>query len=295
MDFTALEEFLSYIKARTYNLQSRKHYDITISVFFFKDGQRNILFENRNRKILSRVQDEAELQLPEKITIEIVHSKGTESHSHGHTKTYEKTRNSDENSRRTNENNPINGFGGLTNVNTNTIEAIVNKRLEEERKKRELNELQTKLIENTQTLSEKESEIKGLKEEVESKKEEIFRLEKSLKDKKKFKYYAGITGDILQSFGLDKKIIAKPLAGLLTNGDEEAESKAIEQTASDTSGIVDENEPKTKNRRQEMIDLLSMYIKNLDTSTLEKLFNIFSEIENNPNNADKIIQFLNNK
>jgi len=116
-----------------------------------------------------------------------------------------------------------------------------------------------------------------------------------LSDKKNFKYYAGITGDILQSFGIKKEMVAKPLAGLLA-GSQETETTAIEENASsDTSGIVDEDTPvsQPKNRRQEMIDLLTMYLQNIDTATLEKLFAIFSEVEDNHDKADQILIYLN--
>ncbi len=200
---------------------------------------------------------------------------------------------------------PLYDLNGLGSVVSQQVEQLVNQRLAEERRERALKDSQEQLQQVRQQLAEKKQDIKNLtlehknkqdalEQKIQDQAQEIENLNKSLKDKKTFKYYAGLTGDILQSFGIKKEVIAKPLAGLLSQEDE-PKPPSIYHT--DQSGIVEESEEHkhiqgADNPHTEMLNLLKMYLEQLDTLTLEKVFKIFSEIEDQPQKADAIIQFL---
>jgi len=295
MTTKGLEEFIKYLKDRTYDLKVRygRGNTVTVSIFFLKNGETKQVFSNEDRKILSKLAELILMQKPEKVDVEITSNYKKEIHTYKMTNGF------------VNDNTALptifpetQNFGGLGNIEQRSIESIVNKRLEEERKERELEELKGKLIESEKTLNEKTQTITELKSEIESKAEEIDDLQKTIEAKKNFKYYAGITGDILQSFGIKKEIIATPLAGLLTGESEESPKALEESTSEDTSGIV-ENEQTTiqteNDKRNEMIALISEYLTSVNNKTLSNIFSIFSEIESNPENSDLILEFLNNQ
>ena len=306
METRGVEEFIRHIQDRADYLSQRTGFEVLVSAYTVKDGIKLQVINQQEKEIISSLDEIINTKNPDSIKLEL-HLNGKTEH-HNYQLNFENTDpmiqpefiiNRPHQLPIINESQNFNGFGAVEQKN---IESIVNKRLEEERKSIELVDLKTKLNERNESLDKQSKQIGDLESEIESKDEEISDLKQSIESKKNFKYYAGITGDILQSFGIKKEIIAKPLGGLLS-GHSEDETKALNEKASndantDTSGIIEEqpsHTPSVTSKRDEMIDLLSMYIENLDTSTLEKLFDIFSEIENNKSNADKILQFLNPK
>jgi predicted RNase H-like nuclease (RuvC/YqgF family) len=178
------------------------------------------------------------------------------------------------------------GFKGLGEAEINQI---VDERFKERQRSAEYEELKERVMELTEeneqlqdTLSELEENNKKLEEELES--------------KKQVKYYAGMLGDILESFGIAKDRIKRPIAELMGIADDKP--KQIEAKKEDTSGIVDENgkapalSPEEE-KRAEIISLIAEYLKASSNQTLINVFNIFSEIEQDNTVADKIIQYLN--
>ena len=295
MTTRGLEEFIKYLKDRTYDLKVRygRGNTVSVSIFFIKDGTETQVITDEDRRVLSKIAELILMQKPEQVRAEITSNYKTEIHTYNMVN--ENT--NDNSSLPTNYNQPQN-FSGLGNIEQKSIESIVNKRLEEERKERELIDLKSKLDENKESLTKKASEIDKLKSEIEAKAEEIADLQGTIETKKNFKYYAGITGDILQSFGIKKEIIATPLAGLLAGGDADDTKAIAKNTQTDASGIVDDEQApvqSTSSKREEMIALIAEYLKGVDNKTLSNIFTIFSEIENNPHNSNLIIEFLNNK
>ena len=299
MKTKGLEEFIRYVKDRAYDLKVRASFHVSVSVIFIINGSKIQIANKGNRKVLTNLAERISYEKPETIEIEIFFNGQSEVHfyklNYSNNLPVRKEFNAENNFQSSN-------FNGLGNVEEKNIESIINKRLEEERKERELNELKTKINENNDTITKKEKELESLKAEIEEQKEEIESLQQTIENKSTFQYYAGLTGDVLQSFGIKKEIIAKPLAGLLTGEKPDNNTKAIaENTQSDNSGIVDddaeeiEEKNETQTKRDEMIALISEYLKGVDNQTLTNIFSIFSEIENNPNNSNLIIEFLNNK
>ncbi len=334
METKGLEDFIKYLKNRTYDLSVRAQFEVRVSVYLNFDGKRQVFMQNKSRKILGVLPVQIlELQ-PNIIDVELEYNGKVENHSYnlnysgdnennrdfpekgrGFPETPEKSRDFNGNFRENNEipekyrdfpelsrdfpESPL--ISGLGNASSKSIESIVNKRLDEERKERKLRELETIINDNNETLTKNTQTIEGLESKLVSKNEEIEGLQKTIANKQNFKYYAGITGDILQSFGIKKELVAKPLAGLLTGGEGQQESKAIEESASfDESGIVDdervENHPRSVDeKRNEMIVLIGEFLKGVDNQTLSTTFSIFSEIENDPNNSSLILEFLKNQ
>jgi len=311
MEAKGLEDFIKYLKNRTYDLSVRAKLDVSLSVFLMLNGNRQLLLKNKDRKILSTLALQVFEIKPDSIEVELEFNGKVENHLFnmnysGRNEHFQENNDNirvanvmPEKYRGFNENNGMMGMGNVSQIN---IESIVNKRLEEERKERELVELKRKISEYNDSLSKNTKEIEKLNSKIESKEQEIEALQKTIATKSNFKYYAGITGDILQSFGIKKEIIATPLAGILTGGNDE-DPKAIEQKiADDDSGIIDDEQPNTQapssrvsDKRKEMISLISDYLQGIDNKTLSNVFTIFSEIENDPNNSELILNFLRSK
>ena len=314
MEAKGLEDFIKYLKNRTYDLSVRAKLDVSLSVFLMLNGNRQLLLKNKDRKILSTLALQVFEIKPDSIEVELEFNGKVENHLFnmnysGRNEHFQENNDNirvanvmPEKYRGFNENNGMMGMAGMGNVSQINIESIVNKRLEEERKERELIELKRKISEYNDSLSKNTKEIEKLNSKIESKEQEIEALQKTIATKSNFKYYAGITGDILQSFGIKKEIIATPLAGILTGGNDE-DPKAIEQKiADDDSGIIDDEQPNTQapssrvsDKRKEMISLISDYLQGIDNKTLSNVFTIFSEIENDPNNSELILNFLRSK
>ena len=293
MTTRGLEEFIKYLKDRTYDLKVRygRGNTVSVSIFFIKDGAETQVVTDEDRRVLSKIAELILMQKPEQVRAEITSNYKKEIHTYNMTNDL-----SNENSPLPTNYNQVQNFGGFGNIEQRNIESIVNKRLEEERKERELIDLKSQLNKNKESLTKKSSEIDKLKSEIEAKVEEIEGLQSTIESKKNFKYYAGITGDILQSFGIKKEMIATPLAGLLAGGNSDDTKAIAENTQTDNSGIVDDEQTVTiNNKRDEMIALIAEYLKGVDNKTLSNVFTIFSEIENNPHNSNLIIEFLNNK
>jgi FtsZ-binding cell division protein ZapB len=168
------------------------------------------------------------------------------------------------------------------------INEIVDQRFRERQRNAEYENLKERVME----LTEENEELHDSIEELEN---ENSRLEQELEAKKQIKYYAGMLGDIFESFGISKDKIKKPIAELMGINDAEDKPKSIEAKA-DNSGIVDESKPTTsteEQKRTEIISLIAEYLSTTSNQTLANVFNIFSEIEADNGIADKIIAYIN--
>ena len=177
------------------------------------------------------------------------------------------------------------GFKGLGEVEINRI---VDERFRERQRNAEYETLKERVME----LTEENEELHDSIEELEN---ENNRLEQELEGKKQIKYYAGMLGDIFESFGISKDRIKKPIAELMGINDTDEKPKSLENKT-DNSGIVDE--PKSassteEQKRTEIISLVAEYLKTTSNKTLANVFSIFSEIEADNAIADKIIQYIN--
>lgn len=176
------------------------------------------------------------------------------------------------------------GFGEVE------INRIVDERFRERQRSAEYETLKERVME----LTEENEELHDSVEELEG---ENSRLEQELESKKQIKYYAGMLGDIFESFGISKDRIKKPIAELMGINDTEDKPKQLE-TKADNSGIVDGTTSKTiptseEQKRTEIISLIAEYLKTTSNQTLANVFSIFSEIEADNTIADKIIEYIN--
>lgn len=190
-------------------------------------------------------------------------------------------------------NQPSQNFQGLGEAEINSI---VEKRFDEKRKEYEFNEM----TEAVKDLSDENDELKARVEELEKQNEE---LSQSLEQKKQIRYYAGMLGDILESIGIRKEKLSKPIAELM-GIDEKPEQKQI-AGRSDNSEIVEDNAFQQNNtstpmtddeqKRFEVISLISQFLNSVDNQLLGEIFTIFSEIEGNRNLASEILEYIQKK
>lgn len=177
------------------------------------------------------------------------------------------------------------GFKGLGEAEINHM---VDERFKQRQRTAEYEELKERVME----LTEENEELHDSVEELET---ENARLEQELEAKKQIKYYAGMLGDIFESFGISKDRIKKPIAELMGINDTDEKPKSLE-AKTDNSGIVDE--PKSassteEQKRSEIISLVAEYLKTTSNQTLANVFSIFSEIEADNGIADKLIAYIN--
>jgi len=178
------------------------------------------------------------------------------------------------------------------------INNIVDQRFRERQQQEEFAQLKEQVQELTQEVEEQSNLIEELETENE-------RLESVLEGKTHIRYYAGMLGDILESFGISKTTVKKPLAELMGFNDKEEPKKEIQETKEDTSGIVEDSatetdthlQPETPEqaKRREIITLIADYLKSTDNKTLAMVFSIFSEIEHDNAVATDLMTFLESK
>lgn len=182
------------------------------------------------------------------------------------------------------------GFKGLGEAEINRI---VDERFHEKQRLAEYEQLKERVLE----LTGENEELHDTIDELETRNNQ---LESELENKKQIKYYAGMLGDILESFGIDKDRIKKPIAELMGITGDEGNPKQLETKKEDNSGIVENKGTVTglspeEQKRSEIISLIAEYLKTTSNEILASVFSIFSEIEQNNGMAAEIVQFINQK
>jgi len=165
------------------------------------------------------------------------------------------------------------------------INSLVDQRLREQKRAEDFERLQREVQEFTEELEEQRERVELLEHENDMLKEE-------LESKKQLRYYAGMLGDILEGIGIPREKLRNPLASLMGVTDLEPVQHSI---GSDTSGIVEDVSAHTspeEQKRNEIVSLMTEYLKTRDNQTLLNVFSIFSEIEQNPNIAFDILTFI---
>ncbi len=144
------------------------------------------------------------------------------------------------------------------------------------------------LKEQVQELTEENEELQDAVNKLEL---ENDKLQQEVESKKQIRYYAGMLGDILESIGISKDKVKKPLAELMGINEPDSKPAII---SPDNSGIVEHHEPLSpeEQKRSEIISLIAEYLKTTNNQTLTNVFNIFSEIEQDNAIANSIIQYL---
>jgi hypothetical protein len=168
------------------------------------------------------------------------------------------------------------------------ISQIVDQRMAERQRAQEHEDLK----EHVKELMDENQELLDKIEELESANE---KLEIDIEKKQSIRYYAGMLGDILESFGIKRDKIKKPLAELMGVEEEKEEPKQVTGQQSDNSGIVEEELSPEEKKRAEIINLITQYLKTLPNATLATVFKIFSAIEQNPFTGEEILDYLNNR
>jgi FtsZ-binding cell division protein ZapB len=186
---------------------------------------------------------------------------------------------------------PFKGFGEAE------INQIVDQRMSERQRLIEHEQLKEEVTQ----LTDENEELQNRIEELENQNE---KLETELAGKKEIKYYAGMLGDILESFGIAKSTIKKPFAELMGIADKkEATNKQLPAKTDDNSGIVEDtqvqqNHPEAtpdtpeEQKRIELITLIAEYLKTTSILVLAKIFSIFSDIEADNAVADELMEYL---
>lgn len=279
---TDIKNYVKYIKDRAYDLVERQKRDLRVSVDFTVNGQTIRKIDNEDRTGVFQLEKMIQFEKPEKIlVIFFVDGQATEYPFSETTVNDEKRSLPVKNDRLS-----FSGFGEAE------IEGIINKRLEEERKIREIAELRKELDRKNDEITKVTGEKQEIQNRLTEKTNRIEELENELEAKKTIRYFAGFAGDILESIGIKKSQLRQPLAGFLT--EEKNEHKQLPEkktttassTAKDESGIVEDSAENQTEKRQELITLIREYLQSTDDDTLVNIFTIFSEIE-----QDKMISY----
>lgn len=168
------------------------------------------------------------------------------------------------------------------------INQIVDQRMAEKQRQMDHEELKDHVRELT-------VENQELQDKIEALEDTNAHLEVELEKKKSIRYYAGMLGDILESFGIKRDKIKKPLAELMGVDEDSPEPKQVAGQQKDASGIVEEESSPDQQKRTEIINLIDQYLQTLPNVTLANVFKIFSAIEQSPFIADELLDYLKNR
>ncbi len=181
------------------------------------------------------------------------------------------------------------GFRGLGEAE---ISRIVDERFQERQRLAEYEHLKERVLELT-------GENEELRDTIEQLENHTSQVETELESKKQIRYYAGMLGDILESFGIARDKVKKPLAELM-GLNETGNPQPISGKQDDRSGIVDSHQSITTpspedQKRNEIIALVAEYLKSTSNEILGAVFTIFSEVEQDNSLAPAIVGFINQK
>ncbi len=289
--------------SRSKRIVSRKQAFIT--VHFTENGQNSIVADKVDTSEIANLTSLAEYQKPEKIfaIIDVDGKKTMYEHSfiqneqlqefsnnsQTNYKVFQENSNKPQTNLKQMEGQALNsgiGFAGLGETN---VKEYVNKVLAEERREREFIDLQSELAAKKEEIQKLNQVINEFEKTLDTSEDKLEKLEEELESKKKIRYWAGMTGDILESIGFKKEALRQPLAGFLT-GEEGSEDITPQSNNTDESEIVEEE---GNSKRNELIELIHSYLHKIDDQTLRSIFLIFSEIERDKTIASKIIEQLN--
>jgi hypothetical protein len=266
-------------KIRTYQQQGK---DVLFSAIFITGREKNKLIDRAPVQQLSLITKNLKYEKPDKVRIELYD--GKEAVNPLWLKEIQLALPETENDAE-----PDN-FRGLGEAD---ISRIVDERFKERQRLAEYEQLKERVLE----LSEENEELRDAIEELEN---HASQVETELESKKQIRYYAGMLGDILESFGIARDKVKKPLAELMGLHEAGENPKSIQQKSGDTSGIVETREPVNvlsveEQKRNEIIALVAEYLKSTSNEILGAIFTIFSEVEQNNSLAPEIVGFINQK
>ena len=292
------KQFFDRLYHNAYGRGRRSGKEISITAHFIVKGEDKQVAKNQKFGVISELRTMAEFYQPEKIMI-VVSSNGKKKvyEENFDTKLQSTVKDIQEISKIPQT--PVNtmqpfqtdlkGFSGLGQI---SVEDYINKKLEDERKDRKLQELERELQMKTEEVGTLNETIRQLEAGIDEHEKEKDELEGILESKKNIRYWAGLTGDILESLGLEKSKLREPLAGLIASEDDGQQQQLQQgQSTQDDSGIVEDNP--NQNKRDEVISLINDFLKTVDNPTLANVFMIFSEIEKDNNKAISILEQLN--
>ena len=261
-------------KIRTYTEQGN---DVLYSAIFITGKEKIKLVDRAPIKQLSLVTKNLKYESPDRIRIELFNGKEAVNHLWFTDIIVNKSMPEKETSE----------FKGLG-------EAQINELVDERFKQRERNILLEELKERVNELTQENEELQDSVASLES---ENYKISQELEGKKQIRYYAGMLGDIFESFGISKDRIKRPIAELMGISDQKSEDHIIENRPSDASGIIDssfkdEIITDEDKKRGEIISLISEYLNTTNNQTLANVFSIFSEIEADSSIAGKITSFI---
>ncbi len=266
-------------KIRTYQEQGK---DVLFSAIFITGREKNKLIDRAPVQQLSLITKNLKYEKPDKVRIELYD--GKEAVNPLWLKEIQLAL-----PEPGNDTEPEN-FRGLGEAD---ISRIVDERFKERQRLAEYEQLKERVLE----LSEENEELRDAIEELEN---HASQVETELESKKQIRYYAGMLGDILESFGIARDKVKKPLAELMGLNEAGENPKSIQQKSDDTSGIVETREPVNvlsveEQKRNEIIALVAEYLKSTSNEILGAIFTIFSEVEQNNSLAPEIVGFINRK
>lgn len=306
-----LEHFQQYLKSRAYNLEARPpspQGKVKVNVRFIVNGKEHVIAKDSLRSTLGNIVFLARKRKPDIIIVELVVDDYTDFNEY-------EVRKSDLYSNRNKQ--PVRSHQSRNVMDDSAItsderfQVLLEKRLEEERKERHVESIEKELTEAKNEIEKRKRQIKKrdnllkLKQsEIDEKNKDIEEYKKILKQKESVRYYAAIAGDVLESIGIKKEDLSKPLAGFLTSDAEDAQAEQPEQREQDDSGIVDEttdSEGKDgesassltqEEIRKQIVVNLNNYLSIVDIRILQHLYLIFMYVERNQGLTPYIIKCI---
>ena len=268
------------IRTKIYNFKKLKTvYFVTVT--FITGKQKVVMIDRGQSKSLPQIDEFLKCEKPDKIQLEYFKGNSEKRHDFRAYPFLEVA-----------EQIPANVQSQFQGFGEAEINSLVDQRLRDQKRAEEFIRLQEEVSE----LSSELDEQRDLIDELETENEQ---LKTELENKKQVRYYAGMLGDILEGIGISKEKIRNPIASLMGISDTEKPkevSQASQQTQvqNDNSGIVEDEEPisKEQKERNEIITLISDYLNSTDNKMLALVFTLFSEIEHDTDKANAVITYL---
>jgi hypothetical protein len=283
MAYNNLNEFISYLNNRTYQKERRYGQDVSVSIFFEQDGEKQQLVDHKGRENVSNIRNLTKFNPFDKIHVDLHENDKTVSFSFD-------AKNSPQQELTTPPDMPGQELTGFTGFGQAEVEEIVGKRLAEEKTRMELVRLRESVDQRDKKIEKLKQKISKLETKLDESGVEQEELTNTIKIHRGIENTVEVFGQLMPK--IKESPIGQSLAGLFKDSSKTTE---IEAPKEDASGIVEEEVQTTENPQANqlfVVDMISESLKKMSNETLLLIYEILVYVENDPINAAHIYSYL---
>ncbi|MBT7825962.1 MAG: hypothetical protein HN600_05155 [Bacteroidetes bacterium] len=293
MAYNNLNEFISYLNNRTYQKERRYGQDVSVSIFFEKDDEKQQLVDHKGRENVSNIRNLIKFNPFDKIHVDLHENDKTVSFSFDAKSSQGQElniKNSPQQELTTLPDMPGQKLTGFTGFEQAEVEEIVGKRIAEEKTRMELVSLRETVDQRDKKIEKLKQKIIDLKGVLDKSKDETDELNGLVSSHRSIDHAFNNVSKVISE--LKETKLGQSLSGFLgsyQNQIKGASEDQVQQQDNDESGIVEEE---SSNPNDTVISMINEFLKRTNKETLALIYEILVYVENDPINAAHMYTYL---